>query len=150
MPLMEQTGNVLPGRSPSLADMIAPGAIKCARAKYSFADDGGAAGDIVLLSEKLPVGAVVLFGYLQVDTAPTSGGAATVAIKLQAAGDIVAAAAISGAPWSTTGKKSIIPVATGATAVTVATSAKQITATIATADLTAGIFEVVLFYIETA
>lgn len=117
-----------------------------ARGRYDFAVDGGAVGDIDLTAvAQIPANAVVLGGFVEVDTVPTSGGAATVAVKVEGAGDLVAAAAISGAPWSTTGRKSIIPVFTGATTVKT-TAARKLVATVATAALTAGVFDVVVFY----
>ena len=122
-------------------------AIQVVRGRYSFADDGGAVGDIELTSDSIPANAVIIAGFVEVDTAVTSGGSATVAIKVEGAADIVAAAAVSGAPWSTTGRKSVIPVATGATTVKT-TAARKVTATVATAALTAGVFDVVLFYVE--
>lgn len=124
------------------------GAVQSVRGRYSFAVDGGAVGDINLTgSAQIPANAVITHGFVEVDTAVTSGGAATLAIKVEGAGDIVAAAAVSGAPWSTTGRKSVIPVATGASSVKT-TAARHITATVATAALTAGVFDVVLFYVE--
>ncbi len=121
--------------------------MKSVRARYDFAVDGGAVGDIDLTkAAALPVGAVVLGGFVEVDVVPTSGGSATIAVKVEGAGDIVAAAAISGAPWSTTGRKSVIPVFTGATTVKT-TAARKVQATVATAALTAGTFDVVLFYV---
>lgn len=122
------------------------GAIKSVRGRYDFAVDGGAVGDIEL-SANLPANAVVLGGFVEVDTVPTSGGAATVAVKVEGAGDIVAAAAISGAPWSSTGRKDIVPDFTGS-AMVKTTEARKITATVATAALTAGVFDVVLFYVS--
>lgn len=121
------------------------GALKVVRARYDFAVDGGAVGDIDL-GGNIPANSVILGGFVEVDTAITSGGSATVAVKVEGANDIVNAAAVSGAPWSTTGRKSVIPVFTGAT--TVKTSAaRKVTATVATAALTAGAFDVVLFYV---
>lgn len=120
--------------------------IQVARGRYSFAVDGGAVGSTDCTVESLPANAVVLGGFVEVDTACTSGGSGTLAITLESAGDIVAAAAVSGAPWSTTGRKSVIPVFTGATVVKT-TAARKIVATIATAALTAGVVDVVLFYV---
>jgi hypothetical protein len=117
------------------------------RGRYDFAVDGGAAGDIDLTrGAYIPANAVILGGFAEVDTVPTSGGSATIAVKVEGAADIIAAAAISGAPWSTTGRKSVVPVFTGATTVKT-TAARKIQATVATAALTAGVFDVVLFYI---
>lgn len=122
-------------------------ALQSVRGRYDFSVDGGAVGDIDLTrTAVIPANAVILGGYVEVDTVPTSGGAATIAIKVEGAADTVAAAAISGAPWSTTGRKSVIPVFTGATTLKT-TAARKIQATVATAALTAGVFDVVLVYI---
>ena len=73
---------------------------------YEFALDGGAVGDIALRGAPvIPSGAVIINALIYVDTVPTSGGAATIAIKTEGAADINAADAISGAPWSSTGAK---------------------------------------------
>lgn len=124
------------------------GRTKWARASYSFAVDGGAVGDIVLRGNTIPSGAVILDALLKVDTALTSGGAATVAVKVEGAADINAADAISGAPWSTTGAKRCDFTATTAPITT--TAARSITATVATAALTAGAFSVAIAYVEMA
>jgi hypothetical protein len=121
---------------------------KFARALYEFAIDGGAVGDITLRGDSLPSGAIVLDAFLHVDTALTSGGAATVAVKVESAADINAADAISGAPWSTTGAKRTDFTATTAPIKT--TAARSIVATVATAALTAGKFSVVVEYVELA
>lgn len=119
--------------------------------EYDFAVDGGAVSTVTLraapsysVGNDIPFGAIIEGGFVEVDTAVTSGGSATVAVTVESAGDIVAAAAISGAPWSTTGRKSLVPAFTGATTVKT-TAARSITITIATAALTAGKFRVVLF-----
>lgn len=119
--------------------------LKSIRGRYDFSIDAGAISDIVISAEKIPAGAYITHGFVQVDTAVT-GASAAVAVNVESAGDIVASAAISGAPWSTTGFKSIIPVGTGATVVKT-TVARNIVATIATAVTTAGVFDVVLFYV---
>jgi hypothetical protein len=121
------------------------GTFKAVRGRYDFATDGGAVGDIDL-SATIPTNAYIVGGFVEVDTALTSGGAATVAVKVEGAGDIVAAAAVSGAPWSTTGRKDVVPDSTGSTVVKT-TAARKIQATVATAALTAGVFDVVLFYV---
>lgn len=117
------------------------------RGDYNFATDGGAVGTIALTGQTaIPSGAVIVGGFVEVTVAVTSGGAGTVAVQVNAANDIVNAAAVSGAPWSTTGLKSVIPVFTGATAVKT-TAARDISIVIGTAALTAGAFKVVLFYV---
>lgn len=121
--------------------------MQVARGRYDFAVDGGATGTTDMTSTaQIPANAVILGGFVEVDTAATSGGAGTLAINVESASDIVAAAAVSGAPWSTTGRKSVVPAFTGATAVKT-TQARKIQATIATAALTAGAVDVVLFYV---
>lgn len=122
--------------------------LKVARGRYDFAVDGGAAGDIDLTATaQIPANAVILGGFVEVDTALTSGGAGEMAVKVEGAADMVASAAVGGAPWSTTGRKSVIPVFTGATAVKT-TESRKIEATVGVADLTAGAFDVVLFYTQ--
>jgi hypothetical protein len=101
---------------------------------------------ITISAEKIPANAIILGGLVEVDTAVTSGGAATVAVQVEAANDIVNAAAVSGAPWSTTGRKSVIPAFTGATSVKT-TQARPIAVVIAAATLTAGVVDVLLAYI---
>lgn len=121
--------------------------IKFARGRYDFAVDGGAIGTINITAEKIPANAIILGGVVEVDTALTSGGAATVAIQVEAANDTINAAAVSGAPWSTTGRKSTIEAFTGATTVKT-TVARDVSVVIAAATLTAGVFDVYLVYIE--
>lgn len=117
-----------------------------ALAYYDFAVDGGAVGSIPLRGDKIPSGAIITSSLMYVDAAPTSGGAATVAITVESAGDIQAAAAISGAPWSTTGAKR--GTLTEAAAPVVTTAERTITAVVGTAELTAGRFRVLVEYVE--
>lgn len=119
--------------------------LKTASAEYDFAVDAGAVGTITLRSAPgdlqgnlIPAGSVIEMGYIDVETAP--GGTGTVALTAEAAGDIRAAATIAA-----TGRISVVPAGTGATAVKT-TVARSITMTIAVAVLTAGKFRVVLFY----
>jgi len=122
-------------------------AIQVIRGRYDFAVDGGAVGDIELTSEAIPANALVLGGVLEVDTALTSGGSATVGVKVEGAGDIVTAGGIGTAPWSTTGRKDVTPDWNGAGTVKT-TEPRKIVATVGAAALTAGAFDVVLFYVE--
>jgi hypothetical protein len=122
-------------------------AFRVCRASYSFAVDGGAVGTIALLgATSIPANALIVGGALVIGTALTSAGAATAALQVEAANDVVAAAVVSGAPWSTTGRKSIIPAFTGATTL-LTTVARDVSLVIGTAALTAGAFDVYLFYI---
>jgi hypothetical protein len=126
--------------------------LKTAVGEYDFAVDGGAVGTITLRSNlsdsngnDVPAGSVVEGGYIEVDTAVTSGGAATLSAGSEAAGDLQAATVVSGAPWSTTGRKSVVPAFTGATTVKT-TVRRNLSVAVATAALTAGKFRVVVFY----
>jgi hypothetical protein len=108
--------------------------VKTQVGEYDFAVDGGAVGSIVLrtstsMPNVIPIGSIVLSGWIEVDTIMNAGAGGTIALQLEAAGDLQAAAIFSGAPWSTIGRKSIVPVGTGAasvktTAVNAATAGK--------------------------
>lgn len=117
-------------------------------ALYNFAVDGGAVGDITLRGDAIPSGAIITDVLIHVDTALTSGGAATVALKAESAADLNAAAAITGAPWSTAGAKRGGLDADSAPVKT--TASRPIQATVATAALTAGKFSVYVEYLEIA
>lgn len=124
--------------------------LKVARGDYSFAVDGGAQGTIALMGGTLiPSGAIIVGGFVEVTTALTSGGAATIACQVNAANDILTAVAV--ASW-TTGRKNILPaMTTGALTASTSvktTAARDISIVIAAADLTAGAFKVVLFYVD--
>jgi hypothetical protein len=121
------------------------GGIKTATAEYDFARHGGAVGTVEF-GESVDKGAIVLGGNIEVVTALASAGAATAALQIQAAGDLVAQAAVAGAPWSSTGLKSVVPAFTGATAVKL-TAARRVALVIGTAALTAGRLRVVLLYV---
>lgn len=122
------------------------GGFQLYRGDYSFAVDGGAVGTIALSGATgIPSGAIILAAYIEVTQALTSGGAATVALQVESAADVQAAAAVSGAPWSTTGVK-LSSARTFATAPIKTTAARDISAVIAAAALTAGAFRVYVIY----
>lgn len=105
-------------------------------AEYSFAKHGGAQASHVIAN--VPAGTEVIGGYMNVETAPVGVGA-SIGVTLEAAGDIVAVAAIAGAPWSTTGRKAIIPKRnTPETSAVTATVARDLLFVTSAADLTAG------------
>jgi len=114
------------------------------RFEYDFAKDGGAVSAINLRGAPIPVGAVIVGGYVDVETAVTSDGSAEVALHVTGAGDILAAT--GKASFSLAALLIAVPdFATVADAVRVATAAKPVVATITVAALTAGKFHVVLF-----
>jgi hypothetical protein len=135
-----------------MATIEATRGLKEAKGEYDFAVDGGAISAITLrasaddsIGNYIPAGSVITGGYLEVDTLFTTGSAATMAISVEGANDIQTATVVSGAPYSTTGRKSITPAFTGATTLKT-TVARSIVATIATGTVTAGKMRVVLFY----
>ena len=104
--------------------------------EYDFARHGGAEGSIVIGS--LPSGTWIIGGFMNVETAPVGVGA-SIGISSEGAGDIVAVAAIAGAPWSTTGKKAIVPKRNTPESTSIlTTAARNISFVISGADLTAG------------
>lgn len=115
--------------------------------EYDFAVDGGAIGSITLRSDDGPIpnGAIITHGLMEVDTLFTTGTAATGAVQVEGANDIINATVVSGAPFSTTGRKTIIPVATGATSVKTS-AARSPAFVIATGTVTAGKMRVILYY----
>lgn len=124
------------------------GRLKTWTGSYSFAVDGGAVSAIPLRSNDgaIPAGSYIVGGYVDVTTLATSAGStATIALSVEGANDIVTAAAVSGAPWSSTGRKDIIPDSTGSTAVKT-TVDRAPTTTIAVEAVTAGVFTVTLIY----
>lgn len=114
------------------------------RGRYDFAVDGGAVGSIVLRSEdgKIPVGSIIKSGFIDVETACLSA-TGTMALSAESAGDLLAAVGQAGV---TAGRKSVIPAATGATAIKL-TAERSPTLAIATAPFTAGKFTLVIDYV---
>ena len=112
-------------------------------ASYDFAKHGGAIGDIVLDTSALPDNAIITQAWIDVVTAPTSGGSATMALTVQSAGDIKAALAV--ASW--TGIVACVPVGTAASAIKL-TAERKVTMAIAVAALTAGKIKVFVEYIQ--
>jgi hypothetical protein len=125
------------------------------KVQYNFARQGGAVGTLKLIyppdpafpggapSGTLPANAIVTGCYIDVITAPTSGGSATIALSTgQGAADLLAATAKA----SFTGIMACIPVGTAATAIKL-TADSVPTLTIATAALTAGVINVHIQYV---
>lgn len=117
--------------------------------EYDFAVDGGVVGSIPMRAISgggpTPSGATILDTILDVLTVLT-GATATAAVQTEAANDVVAAAAISGAPWSTTGRKAGIPVSAATSVKT--TAARTPTVVVGTANLTAGKFRLYVEYLD--
>ena len=113
--------------------------------EYDFAMDGGAVGDITLRGDRLPNDAVITSGMIHVNTAVTSGGSATVALKVLSAGDVLAATAKTSLTLNAL--LDTVPVGTAATAVRTTSAGLGVTMTVAVAALTAGKITVALEYL---
>lgn len=127
------------------------GALRVAR----FVFDAGVVANQAIgahgVDVELPAHAIVVGGFLDVNTAFTSEdtNTGTIAISVEGANDIVSAAAVSGAPYSTIGRKAIIPKANTPESTSVKTTqAREITATVAVAALTAGKLTGYLYFVE--
>lgn len=88
----------------------------------------------------IPIHAIVTGGFFDVNTVFTSAaGTAQIAIHVNAANDIQTAAAVSGAPYSTIGRKAIVPKANTPESTSVkATAAREITCTVTVQALLTG------------
>ncbi len=88
----------------------------------------------------VPAGAIVTNAFYVVSNTFTSAtDAATIALKVEAAGDVVAAAAIStGTTWDASTPVQGLPVASDLTKAIVTTIDREVTATVAVEVLTAG------------
>ncbi len=130
-----------------MAIMEGTRALKVWQGDYSFAVDGGDTGTYTLRSNDgpIPAGSYVVAGVLDVATGFTTAASGTGALAVEGANDLVSATVVSGAPYSTTGNKSILPVATGATAIET-TAARNPTFAIAVGAITAGVFKLILLY----
>ena len=127
-----------------------PNELKVATGTYDFSKQGGAIGTIALNGKNvIPSGAVIVGGFIDITTQLTSGGAATIAVQVNAANDISTAVAV--ASW-TAGLKNVLPAGTtGAVTASTAvktTAARDISIVIAAVALTAGVCKVALYYYE--
>ena len=127
------------------------GVLRVARATF---DLGVAANRTVgahASAVELPINALVVGGFMEVNTALTGVENATLAVSILQANDIQTAAAVAGVPWSTTGGKAIVPKANTPESTSIKlTAAKKITFTVGTAALLTGKVTVYLYYVEGA
>ena len=99
----------------------------------------------------LPIHSIVVGGFVDVNTKFDSDAtdAGTIAISVQAANDVISAAAVSGAPYSTVGRKAIIPKANTPESTSLkCTAAREITCTVAVEALLSGKLTGYLYYVE--
>lgn len=134
----------------STANITNLDALKCVAGQFDFAKLGGAVGTYAL-GVKIPAGAVIVNAFATVLTAGDSADdTATIAVHVESANDIFTAAAVSGAPWSTTGQKQGIPDYATVADYKTTTAERDITVSIAVQALTAGKFNVYVFYVHNA
>lgn len=100
----------------------------------------------------LPANSIVVGGFFEVNTAFTGNTGATLAISVLAANDIQTAAVVTGAPYSTVGRKAITPKANTpeSTSIKIGAAAKEITCTVAVEALLTGKLTGYLYYVEGA
>jgi hypothetical protein len=108
---------------------------------YDFATAGGAIGERPV-GLTLPNGAIIRNVFIETLTAPTSGGAATIAFRAQSAADLLGATAIA----SFTGRQQGVPNGAVANMIKL-TAARTVTATVATAALTGGRIAIYIDYV---
>lgn len=132
------------------------GSLRVARFTFDTAStDSAAAANTTIAAHgtgvTIPADAIVVGGFVDVNTAFTSASTntGTIAIKVEGANDIISAAAVSGAPYSTIGRKAIVPKANTPESTSVkTTAAREITCTVAVAALTAGKLTGYLYYVD--
>ena len=137
------------------ANMAEDGLLRMGVARFTFNPSAVTGQRTVAahgLGVTLPAHAIIVGGFFDVNTAFTSAaGTAEIAIHVEGAGDIQAAAPVSGAPYSTIGRKAIVPKANTPESTGVkATVARQITATVSVQALTAGKLTGFLYYVVSA
>lgn len=124
------------------------GVVRTAHMKYDFAVDGGAVSTITpVLTAALPINSIILGGVINITTSLTSGGSATIALGTTAGSSTTALkGATAVASWTSGVTLPLVPVFTAATFVKM-TAAGSLDLTVATAALTAGVFEVIVQYV---
>lgn len=133
--------------SPSLNTGL--GVLRVARAKYSYAVDGGAISTITPASNAtIPDNAIIVGATINSTSAATSGGAATISIGTSAGSSATSLLGVT-AVASFSADAKINSAATFAAPVKM-TAAGSITLTIADFVLTAGIIEVSVLYFVAA
>lgn len=119
------------------------------RGNYNFTDNGGTVGTKTLTAT-IPAAAIILHAFCLVLEAPTSGGAATIAIGYDGNNTALkAATAYDDASFAADACHALIPVLTTPSSYVSNTTEeeKALTLTIAGADLTAGEIDFFLLYV---
>ena len=98
---------------------------------------------------KLPIHAIVVGGFLDVNTLfDSAGSTAQIAISVEGANDIQTATAVSGAPYSSINRKAIVPKANTPESTSIKTTVERaITCTVSVQVLTVGKLHGYLYFI---
>lgn len=118
-----------------------------AKMTYDFAVDGGVIGLITPAnSPTLPNKAVILGGTIDITTALTSGGSATISLGTSAGSGPASLKALTAVATWAAGQLAMIPVFTAATYLKLTADGK-LTLTVAVADLIGGKFDVQVVFL---
>jgi hypothetical protein len=98
----------------------------------------------------IPQYAIVVGGFVDVNEPfGSADDSAQIAIKVEGANDIISAAAVSGAPYSTIGRKAIVPKANTPESTSVKTTvAREITCTVSVQALEVGKLTGYLYFVD--
>ena len=132
--------NLLDADNTEPADGTWAAVTRWAKAEYDFAVDGGDVGDISL-GVTIPDNAIIVGGFIEGITSVTSGGSATVAVKLQSAADVAGATG-----KATLTGTAVVPCSAVLSTPFKLTAQRTVTITVATAAITAGKFNVWIEY----
>lgn len=127
------------------------GNLRVARFEFDMATVGNRSIGAHGTGVTLPIHSIVVGGFVDVNTKFDSDAtdAGTIAISVQAANDVISAAAVSGAPYSTVGRKAIIPKANTPESTSLKCSAaREITCTVAIEAMLTGKLTGYLYYVE--
>ncbi len=127
------------------------GNLRVARFEFDMATVGNRSIGAHGTGVTLPIHSIVVGGFVDVNTKFDSDAtdAGTIAISVQAANDVISAAAVSGAPYSTVGRKAIIPKANTPESTSLkCTAAREITCTVAVEAMLTGKLTGYLYYVE--
>ena len=132
-------------------DAVGLGVLRVARFEF----DAGVVANRTIAAHgtgvTLPIHSIVVGGFVDVNTLFTSDAtnAGTIAISVQAANDVISAAAVSGQPYASIGRKAIIPKANTPESTSLkCTAAREITCTVAVEALLTGKLTGYLYYVE--
>lgn len=132
-------------------DDVGLGVLRVARFEFDAGIEANRTIDAHGTGVTLPIHSIVVGGFVDVNTKFDSDAtdAGTIAISVQGANDIISAAAVSGAPYSTVGRKAIVPKANTPESTSVkCTAAREITCTVAVEALLSGKLTGYLYYVE--